>query len=91
MGFPFFVIFIKKKDMKKIIRLTESDFKKLIRESVNRVLNDYEFDPDFEVERYRQEDDYINNDGGDIFQISDITEIDPEYYMGPSDDELPNY
>lgn len=91
MGFPFFVIFIKKKDMKKIIRLTESDLKKLIRESVNRVLNDYEFDPDFEAERYRQEDDYINNDGGDIFQISDITEIDPEYYMGSSDDELPNY
>ena len=91
MGFPFFVIFIKKKDMKKIIRLTESDLKKLIRESVQRVLSDDEFDPDFETERYRQEDDYINNDGGDIFQISDITEIDPEYYMGPSDDELPNY
>lgn len=62
--------------MKKIIRLTESDLKKLIRESVQRVLSDNEFDPDFEVERYRQEDDYINNDGGDIFQISDITEID---------------
>lgn len=91
MGFPFFLIFIKKKDMKKIIRLTESGLKKLIRESVQRVLSDNEFDPDFEAERYRQEDDYINNDGGDLFQISDITEIDPEYYMGPSDDELPNY
>ena len=54
-------------------------------------MSDDEFDPDFETERYRQEDDYINNDGDDIFQISDITEIDPEYYMGPSDDELPNY
>lgn len=77
--------------MKKIIRLTESDLKRLIRESVQRVLSDDEFDPDFEAERYRQEDDYINNDGGEMFHIDDITEIDPEYYMGPNDDELPNY
>ena len=74
--------------MKRIIRLTESDLRRIIRESVDRILDDYDLDPEFEAERYRQEDDYIKNDGGDVFQISDITEIDPESYMNYDYDDL---